>query len=77
MKCATTTLTLTDLLTYAPQSNRDLYLNRDFKAKLRCSDYCSTPSGLLEKTAGFMQFLFNSPERVQSYLQDDSVIYDA
>jgi hypothetical protein len=60
---------------YAPQSNPDEYLNRDFKTHLRNAERCSTRDGLLEKAAAFMQFLANSPERVKSYFQHDSVAY--
>lgn len=62
---------------YAPQSNPDEYLNRDFKTQLRSADRCRTSDGLLEKAAAFMQFLVNSPERVRSYFQHDSVGYAA
>ncbi len=62
---------------YAPQSNLDEYLNRDFRTQLRSADRCRTQGGLLEKAAVFMQFLVNSPERVKSYFQHDSVAYAA
>ena len=58
---------------YAPQSNPDEYLNRDFKTQLRSANRCRTRDGLLEKAAVFMQFLLNSPERVKSYFKYDSV----
>ena len=60
---------------YAPQSNPDEYLNRDFKTQLRSANRYSTRDALLEKAAAFMQFLANSPERVKSYFQHDSVAY--
>lgn len=60
---------------YAPQSNPDEYLNRDFKTHLRSADRCNTRDGLLEKAAAFMQFLLSTPERVKSYFQHDSVAY--
>ena len=60
---------------YAPQSNPDEYLNRDFKTHLRSADRCSTRDALLHKAAAFMQFLVNSPQRVRSYFQHDSVVY--
>ena len=62
---------------YAPQSNPDEYLNRDFKTQLRSADRCRTPDGLLEKAAAFMQFLVNSPERVKSNCKHDSVAFAA
>ena len=62
---------------YAPQSNPDEYLNRDFKTQLRSADRCSTRDGLLVKAAAFMQFLVSSPERVKSYFNHDSVAYAA
>ena len=62
---------------YAPQSNPDEYLNRDFKTQMRSANRCRTRDGLLEKAAAFMQFLLNSPERVKSYFQHDSVAYAA
>jgi transposase len=60
---------------YAPQSNPDEYLNRDFKTHLRSADRRSTRDGLLDKAAAFMQFLLSSPERVKSYFNHDSVAY--
>ena len=39
---------------YAPQSNPDEYLNRDFKTQLRSANRCRTPGGLLEKAAAFI-----------------------
>ena len=65
------------LLPYAPQSNPDEYLNRDFKTQLRSADPCTTSSGLLETAATFMQFLVNTAERVKFYFQPDSVVYAA
>ena len=62
---------------YAPQSNPDEYLNRDFKTHLRSADRCSTRDALLEKAAAFMHFLVNSPQWVNSYFQHDSVAYAA
>lgn len=62
---------------YAPQSNPDEYLNRDFKTQLRSANRCRTSDGLLEKAGAFMQFLVSSPERVKSYFQHDSVVYAA
>lgn len=62
---------------YAPQSNPDEYLNRDFKTQLRSANRCRTCDGLPEKAAAFMQFLVSNPERVKSYFNHDSVIYAA
>ncbi|WP_333710542.1 hypothetical protein [Malikia spinosa] len=59
----------------ALQSNPDEYLNRDFKTQLRRADRCRTSGGLLEKATAFMQFFVNSPERVKSYFNHDSVVY--
>ena len=44
---------------------------------MRSANRCKTRDGLLEKAAAFMQFLLNSPERVKSYFQHDSVAYAA
>lgn len=60
---------------YAPQSNPNEYLNRDFKMHLRIADHCKTQKGMLEKTAAFIQFLVNIPERVKFYSQHDLVAY--
>ena len=62
---------------YAPQSNSDEYLNRDFKTQLRSANRCRTQGGLLEKAAAFMQFLVSSPARVKSYFNYDSMVYAA
>ncbi|PRD64012.1 hypothetical protein [Malikia granosa] len=62
---------------YAPQSNPDEYLNRDFKTQLRSANRCRTRDGLLGKAAAFMQFLISNTEWVKSYLQHDSVLYAA
>jgi len=60
---------------YAPQSNPDEYLNRDFKTHLRSVDRSRTRDGLLDKAAAFTQFLVSSPERMKSYFNHDSVAY--
>lgn len=39
------------LQSYAPQSNPDEYLNRDFKMQMRSTNRCRTRDGLLEKAA--------------------------
>lgn len=39
---------------YAPQSNQDEHLNRNFKKQLPKVDRCRTQRGLLEKAAAFM-----------------------
>ena len=62
---------------YAPHSNPDEYLNRDFKTHLRSADRSRTRDGLLDKAAAFMLFLVSSPDRVKSYFNHDSVVYAA
>lgn len=62
---------------YAPQSNPDEYLNRDFKTHLCSADRSRTRDELLDKASAFMRFLASRPERGKSYFNHDSVIYAA
>lgn len=62
---------------YAPESNPDEYLNRDFKTALRSSAVSRDAGELLAKATAFMQSLCTMPERVKAYFRHPSAAYAA
>ena len=62
---------------YAPESNPDEYLNRDFKTALRSSAVSRDAGELLAKATAFMQNLCTMPERVKAYFRHPSAAYAA
>jgi transposase len=62
---------------YAPESNPDEYLNRDFKTALRSAAVSKDVSELLEKATAFMRMLCTMPERVKAYFRHPSAAYAA
>jgi transposase len=62
---------------YAPESNPDEYLNRDFKTALRSGQVSRNTSELLEKAMAFMQRLATLPDHVQSYFRHPAATYAA
>ena len=62
---------------YAPESNPDEYLNRDFKTALRSAAVSKDVGELLEKATAFMQMLCTMPDRVKAYFRHPSAAYAA
>lgn len=62
---------------YAPESNPDEYLNRDFKTALRTGAVSHDRSALLEKALAFMNRLASWPEHVMAYFRHPSAAYAA
>ena len=60
---------------YAPESNPDEYLNRDFKTALRSGPVSRDKSSLLEKASKFMNSLLTTPERVMAYFRHPAAQY--
>ena len=60
---------------YAPESNPDEYLNRDFKTALRSGPVSTNKANLLEKALAFMNRLSLMPERVKSYFRHPAAQY--
>lgn len=60
---------------YAPESNPDEYLNRDFKTALRTGPVSHDRSSLLEKATAFMNKLTSMPEHVMNYFRHPSAAY--
>jgi transposase len=57
---------------YAPESNPDEYLNRDFKTALRTGPVSHDKASLLEKATAFMNRLAAMPEHVMRYFRHPS-----
>jgi len=70
-------LELVFLPPYAPESNPDEYLNRDFKTALRTGAVSRDPGELLEKATAFMNMLCSMPERVSAYFRHPCAAYAA
>lgn len=62
---------------YAPESNPDEYLNRDFKTALRTGPVSHDKASLLEKAIAFMNKLAAMPEHVMRYFKHPSAAYAA
>lgn len=62
---------------YAPESNPDEYLNRDFKTALRSGPVSSDKDSLLEKAMAFMNRLTTLPEKVRAYFRHPAAAYAA
>lgn len=62
---------------YAPESNPDEYLNRDFKTALRTGPVSSEKTSLLEKAVAFMNQLTTLPEKVRAYFKHPAAAYAA
>ena len=60
---------------YAPESNPDEYLNRDFKTALRIGAVSTDKISLLEKATAFMQGLRQMPHKVASYFRHPAARY--
>lgn len=62
---------------YAPESNPDEYLNRDFKTALRTGPVSHDKQSLLEKATAFMNKLTTMPEKVMAYFRHPAAAYAA
>ncbi len=62
---------------YAPESNPDEYLNRDFKTALRSGPVAKTVDDLKAKALRFMQTLQQAPDHVRSYFRHPLARYAA
>jgi transposase len=62
---------------YAPESNPDEYLNRDFKTALRSGPVSHNKADLLKKAYAFMERIREMPEHVMSYFRHPSARYAA
>jgi hypothetical protein len=62
---------------YAPESNPDDYLNRDFKTALRSGPVSQNTAELLEKAHAFMNRIAALPHHVASYFKHPAAIYAA
>lgn len=62
---------------YAPESNPDEYLNRDFKTALRSGPVSQNTAELLEKAQAFMNRISALPHHVASYFKHPAAIYAA
>lgn len=60
---------------YAPESNPDEYLNRDFKTALRSGPVSYDKASLVEKATAYMNKLATLPERVMAYFRHPCVAY--
>ncbi len=60
---------------YAPESNPDEYLNRDFKTALRTGPMSTDKTSLLEKAMAFMNGLRLLPEKVARYFHHPAARY--
>lgn len=60
---------------YAPESNPDEYLNRDFKTALRSGPVSQNTAELLEKAQAFMNRIAALPNHVASYFKHPAAIY--
>jgi transposase len=62
---------------YAPESNPDEYLNRDFKTALRSGPVAKTVGDLKAKALRIMQKLQQTPDHVRSYFRHPLARYAA
>lgn len=62
---------------YAPESNPDEYLNRDFKTALRSGPVSKSTEELLEKAHAFMNRIAALPNHVAAYFKHPSAAYAA
>jgi transposase len=62
---------------YAPESNPDEYLNRDFKTALRNGPVSHDKTSLLEKATAFMKKLGTLPDHVMAYFRHPAAAYAA
>jgi transposase len=62
---------------YAPESNPDEYLNRDFKTALRTGPVSRDPSELVAKATTFMHRLATLPEHIKAYFRHPAAAYAA
>jgi transposase len=60
---------------YAPESNPDEYLNRDFKTVLRTGPVSHDKESLMEKALAFMNTLRTMPEKVMAYFRHPAASY--
>lgn len=62
---------------YAPESNPDEYLNRDFKTALRTGPVSRNTDELLEKAMSFMKRIASLPGHVMAYFRHPAAAYAA
>jgi len=62
---------------YAPESNPDEYLNRDFKTALRSGPVSQNAEALLEKAHAFMNRIAALPNHVAAYFRHPAAAYAA
>ena len=62
---------------YAPESNPDEYLNRDFKTALRSGPVSSNKETLLQKVSAFMASISALSEKVRAYFCHPAARYAA
>jgi len=62
---------------YAPESNPDEYLNRDFKTALRTGPISRNTDELLEKALSFMKRIESLPNHVMAYFRHPAAAYAA
>ena len=62
---------------YAPESNPDEYLNRDFKPALRTGAVSRDACELMAKATAFMHMLCAMPDRVRAYFRHPCAAYAA
>lgn len=60
---------------YAPESNPDEYLNRDFKTALRSGPVSHDKASLLDKAMAFMNTLGSLPDKVMAYFRHPAARY--
>lgn len=62
---------------YAPESNPDEYLNRDFKTALRSGPVSQNAEALLEKAHAFMNRIAALPNHIAAYFRHPAAAYAA
>lgn len=72
-----TQIELVFLPPYAPESNPDEYLNRDFKTALRTGPVSHNTDELLEKAMSFMKRIASLPGHVMAYFRHPAAAYAA
>ena len=70
-----TQIELVFLPPYAPESNPDEYLNRDFKTALRTGPVSHNTDELLEKAMSFMKRIASLPGHVMAYFRHPAAAY--
>lgn len=60
---------------YAPESNPDEYLNRDFKTALCTGPVSRNTDELLQKAMAFMKRIANLPDHIRAYFRHPAAAY--